>query len=219
MRELEAGVRTPGPYAAPADGHLTAAQVDRFLAVQAAVLAALGPATAVPDAPAGDLAGAVAEAAGALRALARLGDAGLAAKQAQVDALNAQSMSLDEYRWVRERASEVLVAGGVSMAVAGAGAAGGEVLGRAGETAQQLGEAARRAAQAARDAWQGKPPAESAPQPPADEPSAPAAGDAPPAASAPLPGASTDPRLVDFPLVAPHAEAFIRARALAAIGL
>ena len=237
MRELEAGVTTPGPWAAPADGRLTAAQVDRFLAVQTAVVAALGPATAVPDAPAGDLAGAVAEAAGALRALARLGEAGLAAKQAQVDALNAQSMSLDEYRWVRERATEVLIAGGVSMSVAAAGAAGGEVLGRAGETAQQLGEAARqateaataaadaarRAAEAARDAWQGNPPAAPTPQPPADAAPAPAAptaaGDATATAPAPLPGASSDPRLVDFPLVAPHAEAFVRARALAAIGL
>jgi hypothetical protein len=221
MRELEAGVRVTGPYVPPADGRLTGAQVERFLAVQAAVVAALGSAAAVPDVPAGEL---VAEAAGALRALARLGDAGLAAKQAQVDALNAQSMSLDEYRWVRERASEVLIAGGVSMAAAGAGAAGSEVLGQAGEAAQQLGEAARqavdaarRAAAAARDAWQGKPHAASPPQAPADAPASP--GAPLPTGDAPLPGSSTDPRLLDFPLVAPHAEAFIRARALAAIGL
>lgn len=235
MRELESGVRTTG-FVEPADGGLAPAQVERFLAVHAAVVAALGPASLPGAAETSGTTGALDEAAGALRALAGLGAAGMAAKQAQVDALNAQSMSLAEYRWIRERAVAALVAGGVTMAVAGAGAAGGEALGRATETVQQIGdaareagdaaaaaaEAARRAAEAAREAWRGAPaaPAEPAPAPqePATPPTAPDAAPAAPAdASAPATGG--DARQADFALVESHAEAFIRAKALATIGL
>jgi hypothetical protein len=231
MRDLEAGVRTSA-FAEPADGRLGAVQVERFLAVHAAVVAALGPAV-IPAAEAPSAGGgAFDEAAGTLRALAGLGAAGLAAKQAQVDALNAQAMSLDEYRWIRERAVAALVAGGVSMAVAGAGAAGSEALGRAGEAAQRLGDAARqatdaataaaeaaqRAAEAARAAWRGTPPAPAAPSSgPPVEPVAPEGAPVPDAVAAAASGANA--HLGDFALVEPHAEAFIRAKALAAVGL
>jgi hypothetical protein len=238
MRELEAGVLATA-FAAPADGLLSPAQLERFLAVQSAVVAALGPAAlSGADLPT-DPVGVVAEAAGALRGLARMGEAGLAAKQAQVDALNAQSMSVDEYRWIRERGTAALVAGGVSIAVAGAGTVGGEALGRAAETAQRIGEAAkqateattaaaeaaRRAAEAAQQAWRGTPaPAE--PTAPAKPDPAPAAPDAvPPTADpgrpvpAPAPASSGDPQQANFALVEPHVEAFVRAQALAALGL
>jgi hypothetical protein len=238
MRELEAGVRTTD-FAAPADGRLASTQVERFLAVQSAVVAALGPAALSDAALPTDAVGAVAEAAGALRALAGLGETGLAAKQAQVDALNAQGMSLDEYRWIRERGTAALVAGGVSIAVAGAGTVGGEALGRAAQTAQRLGEAAkqaseattaaaeaaRRAAEAAQQAWRGTP----APA----EPTAPAAPDPAPAepdtvppnavpgtpVPSPAPASTGDPQQANFALVEPHVEAFVRAQALAALGL
>jgi hypothetical protein len=236
MRELEAGVRTSGPYTAPADGGLTAAQVDRFLAVQSAVLAALGAAAPSGAITATDGIGAVSEAAGALRALARLGETGLAAKQAQVDALNAQSMSLDEYRWIRERASAALVAGGVSLAVGGTAVVGGEALGRAAEAAQRLGEvaqrtseatqaaaeAARRAAEAAQQAWRGTPtPAEpaAAPAAPAQAPTDPVAEAPDTTPEAPAPTTDGDPQRANFALVEPHVEAFVRAQALAALGL
>jgi hypothetical protein len=233
MRELEAGVLATA-FAAPADGRLAPTQVERFLAVQSAVMGALGPAAlSTADLPT-DAVGAVAEAAGALRALARLGETGLAAKQAQVDALNAQSMSLDEYRWIRERATEALVAGGVSVAVASAGAVGGEALGRAAETAQRIGEAAqqaseataaaaeaaRRAAEAAQQAWRGTPaPAPAEPAQPASVPEAVPAR--PPVASADeaAPAPADDPQRANFALVEPHVEAFVRAQALAALGL
>ena len=237
MRELEAGVRTTS-FVAPADGRLAPAQVDRFLVVQSAVVAALGAAAPTSEITATDAIGAVSEAAGALRALARLGETGLAAKQAQVDALNAQAMSLDEYRWIRERASAALVAGGVSLAVGGTAVVGGEALGRATEAAQRLGEvaqrtseatqaatdAARRAAEAAQQAWRGTPtPAEPAAAPAAPAP-APAAADpvadAPDTtADAPAPTTDGDPQQANFALVEPHVEAFVRAQALAALGL
>lgn len=231
MRELESGVRTPS-FTEPADGGLAPTQVERFLAVHAAVVAALGPA-GLPDAGTADgTTGALDEAAGTLRALAGLGAAGLAAKQAQVDALNAQAMSLDEYRWIRERATAALVAGGVSMALAGAGAAGSEALGRAGETVQQIGdaareagdaaaaaaEAARRAAEAARSAWRGEQPPATPPQATAD-PAAPDRSGAPASNADGATPAGDAARKADFALVEPHAEAFIRAQALAAIGL
>lgn len=231
MRELESAVRTTS-FTAPADGRLTPAHLERFLTVQREVERALGPAFGAAAAGVDTTAPVAEQAGAAFESLARLGAVGMAAKQAQVDALNAQSMSLDEYRWIRERAIEALVAGGVSMALAGAGAAGGEALGRAGETAQQLGEAARqaseaataaaeaarRAAEAARDAWRG----EQSPATPPDQPPAPAAPETPASGEAPAPvapAAGEDSRKADFALVEPHAEAFIRAKALAAIGL
>lgn len=238
MRELEAGVLATS-YAVPADGRLVASQVERFLAVQAAVAAALGPAVSTSDAPPADAVGAVAEAAGALSALARLGETGVRAKQAQVDALNAQAMSLDEYRWIRERGTAALVAGGVSIAVAGAGTVGGEALGRAAETAQRIGEAAkqaseattaaaeaaRRAAEAAQQAWRGTP-APAQPTAPAAPDAAPAEPDAVPPTAAPgtpaptpAPAPAGDAQQANFALVEPHVEAFVRAQALAALGL
>jgi hypothetical protein len=232
MRELESAVRT-ATFAAPADGRLAPAQVERFLAVQQAVQSALGPAFGAATAAVDTTAPVAEQASAAFESLARLGDVGMAAKQAQVDALNAQAMSLDEYRWIRERAIEALVAGGVSVALAGAGAAGGEVLGQAGETAQQIGDAARqaseaaaaaadaarRAARAARDAWRGEQPSAPAPQPAPATPEAPVAGSGVPAPDAAAGAPGDDPRAADFALVEPHAEAFIRAKALAAIGL
>ncbi len=227
MREIEVGVSTSGPYAAPADGRLAPAQVERFLVVHAAVVAGLGPATLAQDAAAS------ADGAGALRALTRrLGSVGIDTKQAQVDALNAQTMSLDEYRWIRERAVEALVAGGVSLAATEAGTKSGEALGRAAEVAQRFGEAARqatdaaavaadaarRASEAARNALQGAP----APADPSVEPPAPAAApavDDTPASPPPAVAGASDSRLANFALVQPHAEAFIRAKALAVVGL
>jgi hypothetical protein len=243
MRELEAGVRAAS-FTAPADGRLLPSQVEDFLTVQAVVVAALGPAVLSPDSVPTDAVGAVAEDAGALRALARLGDTGMAAKRAQVDALNAQSMSLDEYRWIRARATEALVAGGVSVAIAGASGAGSDALGRAADAARRMGEvaqrtseattaaaeAARRAAEAAQQAWRGaleEPAAPTAPAPPKESavPADPVASPADPTAAAsadsapPEPAADSDPRRANFLLVEPHAEAFVRAQAMAALGL
>ncbi|MCE3004514.1 MAG: hypothetical protein LW860_17710, partial [Xanthomonadaceae bacterium] len=82
----------------------------------------------------------------------------------------------------------------------------------------------RRAAEAARDAWRGTPAAPAEPEPstaPPDAATAPAAPEASPAApvDAPAPAGGIDARQADFALVEPHAEAFIRAKALAAFGL
>jgi len=108
IEQIRDGVRDQGPYAAPADAVLEDGQVDRFLAVQDAMRERLeGRVTELRERyerieqRAGDptpreLAQAASDVTGLL----------VEATRAQVDALNAQRFSLEEYRWVRARVLE-----------------------------------------------------------------------------------------------------------------
>jgi hypothetical protein len=226
MRALEEGIVAQGPYVPPADGRLSEAQVQGLVAVEAAVAAALGPqaggiAAATEAAAAGAAAGAHAVPwRDALAALARLGSVGIAAKTAQVEALNAAQLSLAEYQWIRDTGIRALIAGGVMTAGAQAGQAAA-AAGEAAEAARILGEAAREAVRvAAREAAGASGGATPAPagEPPGAPPAAVPATPPAPASAAPTPLDSETER-ANFERVRPHAEAFVRARVLAGIGL
>jgi hypothetical protein len=110
--ELERSVRNRAPFVPPPSGELTASQVQRLLRVQQGVRTRLG-------ARAADfeknyqtlLAKEHATALDAPQILAAYRDLAIGyldAKKAQVDALNAEAFSLEEYRWVRIEAYTAL---------------------------------------------------------------------------------------------------------------
>ena len=225
MRRLNAQVTTTGAFAAPNDGRIDADQVARFVAVQRSVIDVLGPEFTRLDAAARQPDG-VQPIADGFAALAQLGKSGIAAKTAQVEALNAQQMSLDEYAWIRSSATAALVAGGVSISLLETGAATRGITDAARRAAQDAvavsasaGEAidrARQAAAAASAALRGErtappsvepEPIESAPQPEIDGPQ--------------LPVSTTDETIqqANFDLVKPHTETFMRAQLLATLSL
>lgn len=105
--EIERQVRNTAPFAPPDGDRLTSGQLDRFVAVQTAVRDRIGAEFAAferrykalidkKEATALDLPE-------LLSAYKDLAKTWLAAKQAQVDALNAQGLSVAEYRWVRNQ--------------------------------------------------------------------------------------------------------------------
>jgi hypothetical protein len=110
--EIERSVRNQSPYAPPSNGEISAAQLQKFLAVQQKVRAKMGVRAAEmertyhtllskKEATALDMPELVA----AYRDLAGVYVDG---KRAQVDALNAAGFSLDEYRWVRTQSYAAL---------------------------------------------------------------------------------------------------------------
>lgn len=114
VAELEQSVRERGPYAPPASGEPSPAQLDRLLQVQQAVRSRLGaradqlyhryrkyfePVDGV-KAPVG---GAVDSALLGLRMSLDLAGIYVEGKRAQVDALNRAGLSMEEYRWTRSR--------------------------------------------------------------------------------------------------------------------
>jgi hypothetical protein len=110
--ELERQIRNTSTFTAPASGLLAPAQMERFVAVQTAVRAQMGARFAdlekrykalldKKEATALDLPELIA-------AYGDLAQIWIAAKQAQVDALNAQGLSLSEYRWVRDHSYRAL---------------------------------------------------------------------------------------------------------------
>jgi hypothetical protein len=124
LEELNAGILNTTPFTPPADGLLTPEQVDALVAINESMYVSLGdkiqslegkykPDTsgAAPAEPSlSDLSKSF-SALGDLAAL--LGDA----KKAQVVALNAQNVSLEEYRWVSTTAFAALTAGAAIEAV------------------------------------------------------------------------------------------------------
>lgn len=112
VADLDTALTNTSAFAAPADAALTPAQVQRYVAVQDAVKARLGSRFAELKTKYEQLDGTlnegqrslrVTEAVGVYRDLFGLiGDA----RRAQVDALNAQQFSRDEYSWVRLRVFE-----------------------------------------------------------------------------------------------------------------
>jgi len=110
--EIERSVRNQSPYAPPSNGEISAAQLQKFLAVQQKVRAKMGGRAAEmertyhtllskKEATALDMPELVA----AYRDLAGVY---LDGKRAQADALNAAGFSLDEYRWVRTQSYAAL---------------------------------------------------------------------------------------------------------------
>ena len=114
VSELEAGVETTTPFTGAADGRLDAQQVTRFVAVQQAIADALGDDWKTLQAKYEALESEVAEEgrepdlAETFGAYQDLSGLVLAAKRAQVDALNEVDMGLDEYRWIRANAYAAL---------------------------------------------------------------------------------------------------------------
>ncbi len=110
--KIEQQVRNTATFTPPASGELTAAQVERFVGVQAQVRQRLGqrfeemqrryktlfdkPEATVVDLPA------------LMSAYRDLAGTWMDAKRAQTEALNAANFSLEEYRWVRGQAYTAL---------------------------------------------------------------------------------------------------------------
>jgi hypothetical protein len=98
-----AAIRNQSPYAPPADGRLTPEQVNRFVAILGDVQLRLGPdfeTLRTQAEPSG--------AASPSSAAAGLGPLVARAREALVDGLNTQDMSLAEYRWIRDQAYAAL---------------------------------------------------------------------------------------------------------------
>jgi hypothetical protein len=106
--ELERSVRNTRPFAPPATGELTAAQVERLVQVQRAVRARLGQRFAEMQQKYKTLLAkekaTVVDLPQLVAAYRDLAAAWMDAKRAQVEALNEAGFSLDEYRWVRRQA-------------------------------------------------------------------------------------------------------------------
>jgi hypothetical protein len=107
LPDLERQVRNTSAFTPPGSGELTEGQVERYVKVQDSVRASLGEnfgrmqerykaLMAKEQAAAVDLPQ-------ILSAYRDLASSYMAAKRAQVDALNAQGFSVDEYRWVRQQ--------------------------------------------------------------------------------------------------------------------
>jgi hypothetical protein len=224
MRRMDEKIVNRSAYSASADGRIEASQVTRFLAVQSATLGVLGPEFAKLES-ARQVEGMLPIAEG-LTAVARLGTSGIAAKTAQVEALNAQGMSLDEYRWIRSAGIAELVAGGFSAAWQEADAASAGIADAARNASQEALSATagavegiarmRQAAEAASAALRGEPLAPATTASKSDtSPPAPAIE----ATQAQNDSQKASVRQANLALVAPHAEAFARAKLLATLGL
>jgi len=110
VAELDAKVRNTAAFAEPADGRMSEAQVERFLAVQSAIESGLGDQWQALEQKYEQLKQSIAREGREpnlqeiLGAYSDVSGIILTAKQAQVDALNAKGMSLAEYRYLRMQA-------------------------------------------------------------------------------------------------------------------
>jgi hypothetical protein len=112
LKSMNDGVWNRDAYIAPPDGHLTADQIGRFARIQSAMRIGLGSTYSFLDERAARLKGLARTGedgprAGrlgirdAILALRGLGPVLIRAKESQVNALNAEGFSVEEYRWVR----------------------------------------------------------------------------------------------------------------------
>jgi hypothetical protein len=110
--EIERGVRVKGGFVPPASEELTAAQVERFMRVQARVRQTLGQRFAEFERKYRSLSQkdqpSLADAPAVIAAYRELASTWLDAKRSQVAALNDVGLSLDEYRWIRDQAYRAL---------------------------------------------------------------------------------------------------------------
>lgn len=112
LPEIERGVRVQTPFAPPASDELTATQVERLVKVQAHVRQKLGQRFAVLETKYKALIdkqeATVVDVSAIIAAYRDIAAAWMEAKRSQVDALNEAGLSLDEYRWIRDRAYRAL---------------------------------------------------------------------------------------------------------------
>jgi hypothetical protein len=110
--ELEKGVRNQDVYVPPASEELTEAQLEKLVKVQADVRQRLGDRMTAFEAQYKMLVekkdASITDGPNILQAYADLATAWIDAKRAQVDALNATGLSLDEYRWIRDQSYRAL---------------------------------------------------------------------------------------------------------------
>jgi hypothetical protein len=113
--EIERGVRNKEVFSPPPSAELTEAQVARFIQVQQQVRSLIGNRFAEFETKYKDLSermnkdqGTVLDAPAVIGAYKDLAQTFVAAKRAQVEALNDAGLSLDEYRWIRARAYAAL---------------------------------------------------------------------------------------------------------------
>jgi hypothetical protein len=110
--EIERSIRVKTPFNVPASGELTAAQVDRFMTVTTRVRERLGQEAAKFERNYKTLADkknfTAADMPALLSAYRDMATGWLAAKRAQVDALNEVGLSLEEYRWIRSESYRAL---------------------------------------------------------------------------------------------------------------
>jgi hypothetical protein len=120
--DIERAIRNRAPFVPPASAELSDAQVEQLVRIQSEVRKRLGEQMAAFDARYKDLirkdTASLADAPAILRAYGDLATAWLDAKRAQVDALNAAGLSLEEYRWIREQAYRALGAPFVDFDIA-----------------------------------------------------------------------------------------------------
>jgi hypothetical protein len=110
--EIERGVRKRGPFTPPPTAELTERQVEQLIAVQQQVRQRLGEHMKAFEAKYKELAqkhdATLADAPALIQAYGDLAKTWLDAKRAQVEALNAADLSLEEYRWIRDQAYRAL---------------------------------------------------------------------------------------------------------------
>ena len=110
--QIEAGVQVKTPFNPPTTGELTAAQLERFMKVQAIVKDRLGKNLealqrnykSLSDKKQAD----VTDLPQIMSAYRDLAASWMDAKKAQVEALNSVGLSLDEYRWIRAETYQAL---------------------------------------------------------------------------------------------------------------
>jgi hypothetical protein len=107
LPDVERSVKNQAPYTPPASGEPSAAQVDRLLQVQQAVRAKLGAKAQDMERRYHDLlqkdSATVVDAPELISAYRDLALAYMDAKRAQVEALNQAGLSMQEYRWTRQK--------------------------------------------------------------------------------------------------------------------
>lgn len=111
--DAEQAIRNQSPFTGPEDGRLTQDQVNRFVAIHSNLQMRLGSDFEVLQrtyeaAAATQGAGHAPDVAAMIQADPELGRLLAQARQAQVEGLNRQGMSLGEYRWIRDQAYKAL---------------------------------------------------------------------------------------------------------------
>ena len=110
--ELEKSVKNREVYVAPASEEITEAQMEKLVKVQADVRQRLGERIAAFEKQYKTLVdkkeASITDGPKILQAYADLASTWMDAKRAQVEALNATNLSLDEYRWIRDQAYRAL---------------------------------------------------------------------------------------------------------------
>jgi hypothetical protein len=112
--DAEQAIRNQSPYTPPADGRLTQEQVNHFAAVQQAMELRLGPEFEVLKRQVEQVQaeqgaqGRQPDLGDAVSAYAGLGALLAKAREAQVDGMNRENLSLAEYRWIRDQAYAAL---------------------------------------------------------------------------------------------------------------